>query len=39
LQNGGLGKNHIPKKSEMVKKSETKAKTKAKDENSTFIYS
>ena len=37
LQNGGLGKNHIPKKSEMVKRSETKAKTKAKDENSTFI--
>jgi len=37
MQNGGLGKNHIPKKSEMVNRSETKAKTKAKDENSTFI--
>ena len=37
LQNGGLEKNHIPKKSEMAKRSETKAKTKAKDENSAFI--
>ena len=37
LQNGGLGKNHIPKKSEMVKRSETKSQTDAKDENSAFI--